>query len=102
MALGARGRRPGSDIIAGLAVHGPNLLDMSAENVMSHPVVACSPDDSLALVMRAMAMIRCQHLPVLSQGELVGVISMVDGARARLADAEVEAAALRDVLAPHM
>lgn len=87
------------DIVAGLAEHGIELLGMAAENVMSQSVAVCSPRNDLATAMRVMTASRCHHLLVLDHGELVGIISMVNLVHARLVEAELEAAALRVVMA---
>jgi CBS domain-containing protein len=90
------------DIIRGLKAHGPGLLRQRVSELMSHHVPTCSPRDTLGDVMVRMTQTRYRHLPVLANGELVGLISIGDVVRSRLDEMELETGVLRDLyLARH-
>jgi CBS domain-containing protein len=63
---------------------------------MSHAVVTVAPGDSLKRAMRLMVRRGVRDLPVMTDGELVGVVSMGDVAKYRLEDLETESNVLRD------
>ena len=87
------------DIVRGLKQHGPTLLEQKVSALMSHHVPTCSPQSSLAEVMVLMTRSRFRHLPVLSDGELSGLISIGDVVRGRLDEMELETGVLRDLYA---
>lgn len=87
------------DVVRGLKQHGPNLLGRKVSSLMSHRVPTCSPDSTLAEVMVTMTRSRFRHLPVLEDGELIGLISIGDVVRGRLQEMELEAGVLRDLYA---
>ncbi len=69
---------------------------LTVAEVMSRRVPVCSPDDSVAYVMREMTRLRHRHLPVIDGGELVGVVSIGDVVKNRVAEIELETGVLRD------
>lgn len=84
------------DIVDGLAEHGPALLDMRVDELMSLGVPSCEPGDGLDKAMRQMTIERVRYLPVLRDGELCGIISIGDVVRGRLGEIELERNVLRD------
>jgi len=69
------------------------LKDKSAkrtpvQDIMDRDVPCASPDQSLEGLLERMAEKRLRYLPVVEGAKLVGVISIVDVARATLADKE--------------
>lgn len=87
------------DIVAALADHGAQALDAPASTAMTRDVVTCSRRDSVQDLMTVMTDRRIRHLPVAEEGALAGMISIGDVVKARLAEVEAEAAALRDYIA---
>ncbi len=87
------------DIVAGLHLHGPAVLDTSAAIVMTAPVVTAGPDESVAAAMAVMTNRRIRHLPVVERGKLLGIVSIGDLVKRRIADAEAEASTLKDYIA---
>ncbi|HEX5347915.1 MAG TPA: CBS domain-containing protein [Pseudonocardiaceae bacterium] len=85
------------DIIRGLGKYGAKLLTMQVTNVMSRNVPVCSPEDSITRLMHQMTASRYRHLPVVDRGELVGLVSIGDVVKARIADMELETGLLRDL-----
>lgn len=85
------------DVVNGLLAQGKRLLDKPVREVMSTAVHTCAPDDSVAHVMQVMTERRTRHLPVLEDGELVGIISIGDLVKLRNDELEYENRILRDI-----
>lgn len=84
------------DVAWGLAEHGPDLLNLPVADVMTKSVLTCRPDDAITSIARIMTERRLRHLPVLSQGDLVGVVSIGDVVKHRIDEMQLEANVLRD------
>jgi len=84
------------DLAYALAAHGSELSRISVSKLMTRVVVVCSPEDSIADVMKLMTQRRIRHLPVKDGDHLVGIISIGDVLKYRLDEAELEANVLRD------
>ena len=83
------------DIVHALATHGAPAVDLEAAEVMTRNVVTCDPDDSIDQVMESMTQGRFRHLPVVQRGELLGLVSIGDVVKARIAETQHETEALR-------
>ena len=86
------------DLARGLADHGAGLLEMTVAELMTAKVVTCSPDDGLASLMQTMTERRFRHLPVVKDGELIGIISIGDVVKYRLQELEAETHMLQDYI----
>lgn len=64
--------------------------------IMTADVRTLGPDDTVDDAMQVMTTSRIRHLPVVDGGELVGIVSIGDVVKARLASLEDERAALMD------
>lgn len=84
------------DLARGLAIHGSDLANMTVGDLMTRRVFTCAPEDSLAAVARIMTDQRVRHVPVVSGGNLIGVVSIGDVLKYRLDEVELEADVLRD------
>jgi CBS domain-containing protein len=83
------------DLVHAIATHGTPALALEAAHIMTRNVITCDPDDSIDQVMQIMTTGRFRHLPVVQRGELIGLISIGDVVKARLAETEHEKEALR-------
>jgi CBS domain-containing protein len=83
------------DLVRALAQHGDKALPMEVHTIMTRQVVTCDPDDSIDQVMAMMTRGRFRHLPVVRHGELLGLVSIGDVVKARLAEAAHETEALK-------
>jgi len=83
------------DICAGLHTHGANVLAASAADIMTAAVVTALPSITIAQAMEIMTARRFRHLPVVEDGELLGVVSIGDLVKVRLDEAEAEAEAMK-------
>lgn len=84
------------DVAFALAEHGADLLNMKVSDLMTRSVVTCTRDSSIADLMKQMTQRRIRHLPVVENGRLVGVISIGDIVKHRLAEMQTEADVMRD------
>ncbi|MCG6116698.1 MAG: CBS domain-containing protein [Aquimonas sp.] len=76
------------DVIRGLSAHGAALGDKPVSDVMSVKPVSVSPSMSVYQAMVECTERRARHLPVLEDGELLGLISIGDLVRLVAKDKE--------------
>ena len=84
------------DVVRNMADKGAAALDIPLSEAMSRNVLTCGPDDSIDAVMGVMTARRVRHLPVLSEGKLVGLVSIGDVVKYRLDEAALEVDSLRE------
>jgi CBS domain-containing protein len=87
------------DIVHALNDGGAELLDRPVDTLMTRTVKTCTPDMHLTGVMAMMTQGRFRHLPVVESGRLIGIISIGDAVKTRLAELEMESSQLRDYIA---
>ena len=85
------------EIVHAIARYGETAISMPVSEIMRHGVITVSPTDTVSHVMRLMTRHRVRHMPVLRDGNLVGIISIGDVVKHRLKDLELETNVLRDV-----
>ncbi|MEI8396248.1 MAG: CBS domain-containing protein [Rhodospirillaceae bacterium] len=85
------------DIIRGIADKGAACLSYKVEDLMTREVKICKSGDSIKDVMQMMATRRIRHVPVVENGELLGMISSTDVVRFRLEEKASEVAVLKDI-----
>ncbi len=66
------------DVIQSLGTNGARALEMTAGQLMTRALQTASPQTTAAEVLRMMTAGRFHHVPVLENGELVGLISIDD------------------------
>ena len=86
------------DIVRAVASGGAGALETAVADHMTRSVITCSPQDTINEVMERMTQGRFRHLPVMTDGALVGVISIGDVVKIRIAMAEQEAAEMRSYI----
>jgi len=87
------------DIVRELARAGGSVLDEPVEVCMTKAVVSCREADTIDRLMGEMTAHRFRHMPVVDRGRLVGLVSIGDVVRMRIAEAEMEAASMREYIA---
>ena len=85
------------DIVRFVATRGGDAWASRVKAAMADISLIASPDDPVTEVMREMTDQRERHAPVMSERKLVGVISIGDILKSRLAEKDQEAAVLRDI-----
>lgn len=87
------------DIVRSLAENGAGTLDRTASDLMTSNVVTATPKTTVAEAMELMTTGRFRHVPVLEDGRLVGLVSIGDVVKAKIANAELEVDSLRSYVA---
>src|SRR6516225_2158002 len=75
---------------------GYQLSDEPVEKVMTRQVVTCKESDTVLELMERMTFGKFRHLPVMEDGRLVGIVSIGDVVKHRLAQMALESNALRE------
>jgi len=86
------------DIVRVLATNGPGALNEPASNHMTREVQSCRVNDTVEWLMETMTTQRFRHMPVVDNDRIVGVVSIGDVVKQRIALAEMEAASMRDYI----
>jgi CBS domain-containing protein len=99
---GAGGRLAGilseRDIVRALAERGAAALSEPVGQVMTREVETCGENDSVGSLMERMTAGKFRHLPVVEQGQLIGLISIGDVVKQRVEQFERESEAMRDYI----
>jgi CBS domain-containing protein len=86
------------DIVRILASHGPAVLSEPVSDHMTKDVVTCADRDTVAWLMEEMTSHRFRHMPVVDAGRLIGIVSIGDVVKQRIALAELEANSMREYI----
>ena len=86
------------DIVRGMPPHGADLHDVRVSELMTTNIVSCSPEDTVLEAMAMMTDRRIRHLPVYEDGNLIGLISLGDLVKSRIAEVQEEAEAMRSYI----
>ena len=89
------------DVVRHMATKGGAVLQAKVEEYMTAKLVTCARNDSAESVLTQMTEGRFRHMPVLENGELVGLISLGDVVKARLAQLAMEKDALEGMIMGH-
>jgi len=87
------------DIVRTFAERGAAALDDNVAAVMTRKVTTCAETDTVVAIMERMTAGKFRHVPVLDQGQLIGVISIGDVVKHRVEEIEGETNALREYIA---
>ena len=86
------------DIVLRLSEAGGDVLGQPVSAVMTSEVQTCALDDTCDELMRVMTEQRTRHLPVVTQGELAGIVSIGDVVKRRVTELEDETRHLHDYI----
>lgn len=87
------------DIVRALPEHAGATLGLSVGKLMTSPVVTCGPDAHVDDIMQTMTARHFRHMPVLEDGQLIGMISIGDVVKSRLDELETESTHLQNYIA---
>ena len=87
------------DVVRVVGSEGPKALDDPVKTCMTKTVVTCREGDTIERLMSEMTSHRFRHMPVVERGRLIGLVSIGDVVKMRIAEAEMEAAAMRQYIA---
>ena len=86
------------DIVRGVAISGSSILKDSVACLMTKNVITCSQHQHVNEALAMMTHRKIRHLPVIEEGELLGLISIGDLVNARINEVEQEADALKSYI----
>ncbi len=87
------------DIVRQVARRGASALDIAVADAMTREVVTTQPGETVDAALEQMTDRRIRHLPVYSGGQLVGLVSIGDLVKWKIAETEAEAEAMKTYLA---
>ncbi|MBK9081869.1 MAG: CBS domain-containing protein [Rhizobiales bacterium] len=87
------------DVVRAVARGGVGALDEPVSRHMTQKVVTCVEDQTIVHVMERMTHGRFRHMPVTRDGRLIGIVSIGDIVKHRVAEMENEQQALREYIA---
>lgn len=86
------------DIVRRIAELGSDALELTVDQAMTRDVVTASPSMTIDQAMECMTDRRIRHLPVLENGALIGIISIGDLVKRKIAQTEAEAEAMKQYI----
>lgn len=86
------------DVIYCLKDHGAEVLDWPVSRVMTAPAITVDPSTPVLHALALVTQRRIRHLPVVSRGRLVGIVTIGDLVKYRLERIEQEAQAMREYI----
>ncbi|MFO8127046.1 CBS domain-containing protein [Yoonia sp.] len=89
------------DIVRELGKRGSGCLNDPVSDLMTAKLVTCSPSNTALEVLEMMTDGRFRHLPVMSDGKMVGLISIGDAVKGRLAQLSMEKESLEGMIMGH-
>ena len=89
------------DIVRELGRRGEGVLAERVEALMTRKLVTCTENDDAVDILQRMTDGRFRHLPVVRDGRLIGLISIGDVVKARLAELAMEKDALEGMIMGH-
>jgi CBS domain-containing protein len=87
------------DIVRAVGQSGAKVLKDPVSTYMTRTVVTAREADTIDRLMSEMTTHHFRHMPVVERGRLIGLVSIGDVVKMRIAEAEMEAAAMRQYIA---
>jgi CBS domain-containing protein len=87
------------DIVRAVGQSGAKVLKDPVSTYMTRTVVTAREADTIDRLMSEMTTHHFRHMPVVERGLLIGLVSIGDVVKMRIAEAEMEAAAMRQYIA---
>jgi len=87
------------DVVRHLGTDWAALASRPVSDVMTKAVVSVSRFATVADVMERMTEKRIRHMPIVENGELVGIVSIGDVVKRKIEETEQEATALKEYIA---
>jgi CBS domain-containing protein len=87
------------DIVRAVAEEGAAALALAVESRMTKDVATCEQTDTIEVIMETMTRCRFRHMPVVEADNVIGIISIGDVVKTRIAETLREAQALKEYIA---
>ena len=78
------------DVVRKLHEHGADMLDRPVSEIMTARVITCAPSDSVDSLSGLMTTNRVRHVPVVEDGQLVGIVSIGDVVKTRMEELQAQ------------
>lgn len=89
------------DIVREIGKRGAGCLNEPVADMMTAKIVTCATGDTADHVLELMTKGRFRHIPVVENDEMIGLISIGDVVKARLAELSMEKDALEGMIMGH-
>jgi len=86
------------DIVRVIAEHGADVLNEPVSVAMTRKVSTCNETELVSKIMERMSAGKFRHMPVVDQGQPVGMISIGDVVKHRLQAMEQDSVAMHDYI----
>ena len=86
------------DLMRAIGQAGAKVLKEAVSDFMTKTVVTARETDTIDRLLSEMTTHRFRHMPVVERGRLIGLVSIGDVVKMHVADAEFEAASLREYI----
>ncbi|WP_068110326.1 CBS domain-containing protein [Tropicimonas marinistellae] len=89
------------DIVRELGRRGPSCMADKVDDMMTKVIETCALGDDAESILTRMTEGRFRHMPVMSDGEMIGIITLGDVVKARLTELAMEKDALEGMIMGH-
>jgi CBS domain-containing protein len=86
------------DIVREIGRRGPGCLSESVAQMMTRDPVTCEKSDRADTILARMTTGRFRHMPVIEDGEMVGIVTLGDVVKYRLEEVKMEKEALEGMI----
>ena len=86
------------DIVRALAERGAGALEEPVSQTMTRKFSTCNENEPVSNIMERMTDGKSRHVPVVEQGQLVGIVSIGDVVKHRLHEMERDSATMHDYI----
>ena len=87
-----------NDLLKAVYDNRNSVPDLKVSEVMTREVIVATPEDDIDYLLAVMTESRVRHIPILDHGDLVGMISIGDVAKAQTKQQNVENRYLKDYI----
>jgi CBS domain-containing protein len=87
------------DVVRQLHERGADLLNARVSDIMTSSVYTCLPTDSVDSLAATMTERRIRHMPVVVDGNLIGIVSIGDVVKSRIGELTTEREQLQSYIA---
>jgi CBS domain-containing protein len=87
------------DVVRRLNERGSELLTVPVSEIMTTQVVTCGPGDGVDSLAAVMTERRIRHMPVVEDGQLLGIVSIGDVVKSRIQQLESDRERLESYIA---
>jgi CBS domain-containing protein len=87
---GVKGIVSERDVVRQLHNHGASVMSQPVSKIMTSMVSTCCKEDTVDSLTLLMTEQRVRHVPVLEDGQLIGIVSIGDVVKSRMQELESE------------